>query len=414
MPPSQPQPQPYTISIPQSKLDKLARKLADADYPDELEADDQWPYGAPLKDVKRLATYWGNGFDWRKAERQLNELPNYSMGIEVEGFGEVDTHFVWKKSGREGAVPVLFVHGWPGSFIEVTKLLPLLSPSSPSADTPAFDIIAPSLPNFGFSQKILKPGFAVTQYASLCNTLMLSLGYPTYTTQGGDWGFYITRAIGLLYPQHCKASHLNMIRALPPSLSQNPVLALQHAVMPYSEQEKKGLERSRWFQEEGNGYRVLQSTKPQTIGYAFADSPVALLAWVWEKLHDWTDGYGWTDDEILTWISIYYFSPAGPNAHVRIYYEITHTSTPLIPNRERVQAYIPSVKLGLAYFPQELSVVPKTWGRTLGPVVYESTSDRGGHFAAWERPDVIAKDLQKMYGKGGPCHGIIEGRSGYE
>ena len=150
---------------------------------------------------------------------------------------------------------------------------------------------------------------------------MLQLGYTEYVTQGGDWGFYITRAMGLMYPDHVKASHVNMHRALAPKWTKNPWQAFQHAIRPYNEQEKKGFERSRWFANEGSGYNVEQRTKPQTIGYALADSPVALLAWIYEKLHDWTDNYPWTDEEILTWISIYQFSTAGPHASVRIYHE---------------------------------------------------------------------------------------------
>lgn len=242
---------------------------------------------------------------------------------------------------------------------------------------------------------------------------MLSLGYSTYVTQGGDWGFYITRAIGLLYPRHCLASHINMIRASAPKITRNPALALQHALSPYSAAEKKGLERSEWFEKEGFGYNLLQRTKPQTLSYAFADSPVALLAWIYEKLHDWTDSYPWTDDEILTWVSIYWFSTAGPVAHIRIYYEAMHNATPVIPTRDTLIGWIPSVKLGMAFFPKELTVVPRTWGRTLGPVVYKSENEQGGHFAAWERPDVIAADLLKMFQKGGPCYNIVKGKSGY-
>lgn len=195
---------------------------------------------------------------------------------------------------------------------------------------------------------------------------MIDLGYSKYVTQGGDWGFYITRAIGILYPESCLASHINMIRASAPTWSSQPALALQHAITPYSEREKKGLERSDWFLNEGQAYRQLQSTKPQTLSYAFADSPVALLAWIYEKLHDWTDEYPWTDDEILTWVSIYWFSAAGPNAHVRIYYEAVHNATELFPGRERATEWVDSVKLGLAFFPKELSVVPRIWGKTLG------------------------------------------------
>jgi len=217
--------------------------------------------------------------------------------------------------------------------------------------------------------------------------------------------------MGSLYPQHCKASHVNMICGHRPRWTSNPVLALQHALAPLSARDKDGLARSNWFLKEGSGYRSEQSTKPQTLGYALHDSPVALLAWIYEKLHDWTDNYPWTEDEILAWVSIYWFSTAGPAASIRIYYEAAHSEW-LRP--ERLSGWIPSVKLGLAYFPRDISVVPKTWGRTLGPVVFESDYEKGGHFAAWERPDAIADDLRKMFGKRGGAYGLIKGKEGYD
>lgn len=235
----------------------------------------------------------------------------------------------------------------PGSFIEVASLLPLLS----APDGPAFHIVAPSLPNFGFSEGVKKRGFAHAQYAETLNKLMLQLGYDQYATQGGDWGYSITRALGLLYPQHCKASHVNMIPGGKPTFAKHPFLAIQHVLTPYTAKEKAGFQRTAWFSDEGRGYNVEQSTKPQTLAYALNDSPVALLAWVYEKLHDWADEYAWTDDEILTWISIYYFSRAGPGAAHRIYYEVQHTQPgPGKITRELLKEYIPGVKLGLSKY----------------------------------------------------------------
>lgn len=259
----------------------------------------------------------------------------------------------------------------PGSFIEVMHILPLLA----KPGGPAFHVVAPSLPNFGFSEGVKKRGFSLAQYAETCHKLMLQLGYNEYVTQGGDWGFYVTRAIARLYPQHCKANHINMIRASQPKFTQHPILALQHSFTPYSQKDKDGFKRNEWFQKEGRGYFMAQASKPQTLGYGLHDSPVALLAWIYEKLHDWTDSYPWTDDQILTWISVYQFSRAGPAASVRIYYEAVHTKPgPRVVTRDEVEKYIGGVKLGLAYNPKELTVLPKTWCRTLGDVVYESES----------------------------------------
>lgn len=209
-----------------------------------------------------------------------------------------------------------------------------------------------------------------------------------------------------------------MDAANPPSFLQNPLLALQHAITPYSPREREGQLRTKWFQEEGRGYNLEQSTKPQTLGYALADSPVACLSWIYEKLHDWTDAYPWTDDDVCTWVSIYWFSTAGPAASTRIYYETTHTPAPSAENpramtREVLRKYTPGVKLGYSHFPRDLAVLPKTWIHTLGDIVFERDHKDGGHFAAWERPEQLVQDLRDMFGKGGGAFGCVKGASGY-
>ncbi|KAL8991088.1 MAG: hypothetical protein Q9169_007950 [Polycauliona sp. 2 TL-2023] len=176
--------------------------------------------------------------------------------------------------------------------------------------------------------------------------------------------------------------------------------------------EKAGLERSAWFKNEGSGYSGIQATKPQTLGYLLNDSPVGLLAWIYEKLHDWTDTYPWTDDEILTWVSIYAFSTAGPAASVRIYYESMHGEGKEWM-MEKVRGNVPGVKLGLGYFPKDLYVHPVSWARGMGEIVFEKCHERGGHFAAWEVPEALAGDVKGMFGRGGGAEGVVEGRSGF-
>ena len=178
----------------------------------------------------------------------------------------------------------------------------------------------------------------------------------------------------------------------------------------YSPAEKAGLERAKGFQTSGMGYYHQQSTKPQTLAYSLADSPVGLLAWLYEKLHDWTDKYPWTEEEICTWVSLYWFSTAGPGASVRIYYESVRGDTP----SSKVPGWIDGVKLGLAYFPKEIMRMPSAWSRQMGEIVYEKERERGGHFAAWETPEFIVEDLCRMFGKGGGAFGVVEGRSGYD
>jgi len=244
---------------------------------------------------------------------------------------------------------------------------------------------------------------------------MRKLGYDEYVTQGGDWGFYITRAMSLLYPGHCKATHVNFDQGNPPTFNRHFGLALRHAVTPYTAREKEGLQRTKWFFDQGSGYRAQQSTKPQTLGYGLADSPVALLAWIYEKLHDWTDAYPWTDDEVCTWISVYWFSTAGPAANLRIYYEATHgwDDPTTRVTRDRTQQYIKGVKVGLTHSPKELRCLPVVWTHTLGDVVFDRSYDSGGHFFAWERPDHLVRDVRDMFGKGGGAAGVVKGLDGY-
>ncbi|KAK6386221.1 hypothetical protein LTS17_001796 [Exophiala oligosperma] len=426
--------QPFTISVPDSELSDLKTRLSLARFPDEIEGA-EWDYGAPLADVKRLTGHWKDKYDWRAAESKLNALPQYTTEIRCDGFPEtLRIHFIHSKSSRKNAIPLLFVHGWPGSFIEATKIWKDLScPSTGTStssggtaggvsddedDAPAFHFVAPSLPNYGFSDGVKAKGFGISQYAETCHKLMLRLGYGEYVTQGGDWGYYITRAMSLLYPEHCKATHVNMDQGNAPGWTSHPSLALQHAVTPYTDADKKGMARTKWFTEQGSGYRALQSTKPQTLGYAVADSPVALLAWIYEKLHDWTDSYPWTEDEVCTWVSIYWFSTAGPAANMRIYYEATHAwgDSSSKVTRQGLVGYIGGgVKLGLSHSPKELRVLPSSWTRTQGDVVFERTHDGGGHFFAWEKPRHLIEDVRDMFSrKGGGAYGVVKGLDGYD
>lgn len=405
--------EPYKIFVPDAATAALKDKLTLATLPDELQ-DAGWDMGTPLSEMRRLVDYWKNEFDWRESEAMLNTMPNYQTSIDIDGFGTLNIHFVQHRSSVTGAIPLLFSHGWPGSFLEVKKLLALLTDPSGEGEV-AFHVVAPSLPNFGFSQGVKKRGFGLRQYAETCHKLMLRLGYTQYVTQGGDWGFHITRTMGLLYPESCKAGHINVTECFPPSPTRQPLLWLQDKSFPYTEHERAGLRRTEEHRKEGMGYDILQQTKPQTISYALADSPVALLAWIYEKLHGWTDAYPWTDDEILTWVSIYYFSTAGPAASTRIYYESTHAdeSKGGVPY-ERPMRWVDSVKYGVASFPKDLSVHPNTWAKTLGNIVLHSRQPHGGHFAAVEHPEAVAADLQAMFRKGGQAYGCVDGCDGYE
>ncbi|KIJ54862.1 hypothetical protein M422DRAFT_42077 [Sphaerobolus stellatus SS14] len=401
-------PTPFHIQVSDSELLRLHQKLALTTLPDEID-EAGWAYGVPLTDVQELLTYWRNEFDWKKQETLLNErLQQYTLDVPVEDFGTLNVHFVHQKSKVKGAIPLLFVHGWPGSFLEVSKLFPILIAKSDKY--PSFHVVAPSLPNFGFSEGVKKKGFGMHQYAEVCHKVMLALGYDQYVTQGGDWGFRITRMIGTLYGgKHCVGSHTNMPMGFKPRFFTNPFLWFHNLLFPYSAVEKAGFIRGGEFEHFGIGYRVIQNTKPQTLGYGLADSPIGLLAWIYEKMKDWTDGYPWTKDEILTWVNIYLFSRAGPAASLRIYYEA-------FSQNQRDLALYPmsKVPLGLAFFPKEIYHPPRNYARTLGGVVYEKEHEHGGHFAAYEQPEAIAGDLRNMFGKNGNAFGVVNGQCGYD
>ncbi|KAI0259497.1 alpha/beta-hydrolase [Gloeopeniophorella convolvens] len=413
--------QPFQIAVPDDALALLKRKLDDARFPDEVD-EAAWDYGAPLADIKRLVNRWKDGYDWRTHESKFNKLPMFTRDIDVEGFGTLNVHYVHQKSAVEGAIPLLFVHGWPGSFIEVTKILPLLTAGGP--DQPSFHVIAPSLPGYAWSSPALKRGFRGKQYAELFNKLMISLGYKEYVTQGGDWGYYvrlcslfesscthgrdqITRMLAAHHgPQNVKASHTNFPRADEPTFWASPVQYIKHNILPYTALERQGLARRQQFIASGRGYYLEHATRPQTIGYNLSDSPVGMLAWIYEKLVAWTDSYPWTDDEILTWISIYWFSRAGPAASVRIYYEIGGSGESM--NLPRA-----TIPYGVSYFPKEIASAPKAFMRGEFNVVFESEHTSGGHFAAFENPQGLVDDLRKMFGKKGPAAGVVPGHSGF-
>ncbi|KAI1469322.1 epoxide hydrolase 1 [Daldinia caldariorum] len=388
--------EPFRIAVPDHAIETLKAKLALATFPRETTFSNDSNYGAQLDDIKRLATAWRDTFDWRAAEAKLNDaLPQFTTKIAVDGHeDDLKVHFVHAKSERKDAIPLLFCHGWPGSFLEVIKILPLLTAKA-GEDEPAFHVVAPSLPNFGFSQGTSKPGFGILQHAEVCHKLMLRLGYGRYATQGGDWGSPITRAMGALYPDHVVASHLNyLLGTSPPTLFSSPLLYLRHALDLYTPAERAGLARTRWFRDRGSGYAQLHGTRPHTVGFALADSPVGLLAWIREKLVDWTDAYPWTDDEVLTWVSVYAFSEAGPDASVRLYYETVNRPSDAALSK----AWNGKVPLGLSHFPMDVTVVPSSWAK-LGPVVFEKRHEHGGHFAAFEKPDELVADLRTMFGK---------------
>ncbi|KAI9464700.1 Alpha/Beta hydrolase protein [Boletus coccyginus] len=403
----------FTISVPDGKLDLLRSKLELATLPDELD-DAGWKYGVPLSDIKRLVARWRSGYDWRTHEKALNDaLPMFTRDIDVDGFGTLDIHYVHAKSTVKNAIPLLYCHGWPGTFHEVKKLLPLLTTSFPGY--PSFHVVTLSLPGYGFSEAPRKKGFTIKQYAEVAHKLMLSLGYDEYVTQGGDLGYFstqpfqITRHMAIEYGgKNDKAWHTTMPHAQPPSLLKEPLSYLTLLFTSWTPKEKEGLARTQWFQDRGSGYLAEHTTQPQTLGYSLADSPVGLLAWIYEKLRNWADNYPWEDDEILTWVSIYWFSRAGPAASLRIYFEFLKGESTL-----SIAPEYPKIPMGVSFFPKEIMIFPKAWIRRGNRMVAEFEHDSGGHFAAHETPNELAHDLRRMFGKGGGAYGVVPGKDGY-
>ncbi|KAI0655829.1 alpha/beta-hydrolase [Cubamyces menziesii] len=400
--------QPFRISVSEADLELLHKKLELFRFPDELDGAG-WDYGAPLDDIKRLVARWRDGFDWRKAEAEINKLPMYTRDIEIEGHGTLNIHYVHQRSTVKDAIPLLFVHGWPGHFLEVRKMLPVLA--SASTGHPSFHVVALSLPGFGFSEAPKKPGFAGRQYSEVFNKLMLSLGYPEYVYQGGDWGHLLgVHAVNHYGNKHIKAWHTNIPIYRLPTLWTHPLLYLGMLTLPFNKAAQADLQATAEWRQKGLGYFVEQSTMPQTIGYSLADSPVGLLAWIYEKLVAWSDNYTWTDDEVLEWVSVYWFSRSGPTAAGRIYYEMTGGGT-----RDYFEGTKwTSTPLGVSYFPGEIVRLPKSWSHMLGKVVFHAEHDKGGHFAAYEQPELLAGDLRRMFGEDGPAYNVVQGKSGYD
>ncbi|EIN12328.1 epoxide hydrolase [Punctularia strigosozonata HHB-11173 SS5] len=375
---------PFKVDIPDTQLEQLKTKLAFTRFPDELE-DAGWDYGAPLGDVKRLVDRWRNEWDWRRLEAEINELPMFTQDIEIDGFDTLEIHYVHQMSESVNAIPLLFIHGyeWPGHFLEVRKILPLLS----SQEEPSFHVVALGLPGYGWSEAPKKKGFRMGRYAEIANKLMTSLGYSEYVMQAGDLGHFVTRKMAILYGgKHLKAWHTNMPLGAPPTITSNLLAFLGSLLMGYSATDKAALARSQWFRTHGSG----------------------LLAWIYEKLHHWTDDYPWSDDEVLDWISVYWFSRGAPATTLKIYYELMQS-----PDFNDV-SQVTTAPMGVSYFPKEVAPSPKSWVRLTGHVVFEAEHDDGGHFAAHKKPEELVWDLREMFGKGGPAFGVVSGKNGYK
>ena len=365
----------FRIDVPTEVLDDLHARLAQTRWP-EAECVDDWSQGIPLGYTRELAAYWADGYDWRSRQAALNRFDQFTT--EIDG---LDIHFIHQRSPHADALPLVITHGWPGSIAEFQKVIePLVNPPSGRAED-AFHVVCPSLPGYGFSGKPSKTGWGVGKIAEAWETLMLSLGYDRYGAQGGDWGAAVSTQIGR-NRGHCIAIHLNMPIARPAAGSGGDLTVdEQQALAAYAEHRQ-------W----GTGYSKQQSTRPQTLGYGLVDSPVGQLAWIVEKFWAWTDCDGHPEnalsrDELLDNVMVYWSTGSGASS-ARLYWESFND----FATDGRVD-----LPTGVAAFPKEILRTPRRWCETTYNITHWTTMPRGGHFAAFEQPDLFVDDVQAFF-----------------
>jgi pimeloyl-ACP methyl ester carboxylesterase len=377
-------PETFAIQISDAVLADLVHRLDTTRWPDELE-NAGWEFGSNLAYMRSLAEYWRYRYDWRREEAVLNQLPQFRIAL--DGF---HIHFVHVRGKGPAPLPLIVTHGWPGSFVEMLKLIPLLT--DPAAHggraEDAFDVIVPSLPGYGFSDRPRERGMDPKKIAALWVRLMQELGYERFGAQGGDWGSIISITLGLDHAERMIAIHLNYIAG-------RFLLGGTLSVQPEDEVASAYLGQLRaWWDAEG-GYSHEQATKPQTLSYGLNDSPVGLAAWIIEKFRTWSDCAGnvesiFTRDELLTNIMIYWVTETAPSS-TRLYYE--SRQRPLSLSRSsRVE---PPVAVVL--FPKEIAMPPKALAERGLNIVRWTVMPKGGHFAAMEQPELLAKDLREFF-----------------
>ena len=378
--------QPYNIEIPDAVFDDLKARLARTRWPDEI-PESEWDYGTNLAYIKELVEYWRTGFDWRAQEAVINKFAHFLTTVDDMGI-----HFIHQEGRGPNPMPIVLTHGWPGSFFEMYKLIPLLTdPGANGADaTDSFHVVVPSMPGYGFSDRTTRRGVTVASIADLWVQLMTEgLGYQRFAAHGGDWGASVTARLGFAYPGQLVGIHVTSVSAV----SRGPDPGGEARSL--SEAEQRLLEqREQWRQAEG-GYGHIQGTKPQTLSYGLNDSPAGLAAWIVEKYRTWSDCGGdverrFTKDELLTTITIYWVTQT-INSSTRLYYESQHEPWS-IPQGESI-----TVPCGVAVFPRELSRPPREWAERSYNVQRWTEMPSGGHFAALEEPQRLAQDIREFF-----------------
>jgi pimeloyl-ACP methyl ester carboxylesterase len=379
----------FHVDIPEEQIDNLRRRIAATRWPSKELVPDR-SQGVQLATLQELARYWTTDYDWRKTEAKLNALPQFTT--EIDG---VDIHFIHVKSRHENALPLIMTHGWPGSVIELLEAVgPLTDPTAHGGRAEdAFHLVLPSIPGYGFSGEPMEIGWDPGRTARAWAELMQRLGYTQYVAQGGDVGASITDAMGRQAPEGLVGIHMNLL-----------VTALAGPQPAESEQERAAADALATFRASGFGYFLEQATRPQTIGYALLDSPIALAAWMldhdtdsyYKISHAFVDGEpsgNLTPDHIIDNITLYWLTGTGASA-ARSYWESGRAQA-LAAGQAPPKVSIP---VGFTTFPDEIFRAPRSWVERGYPTLsYFNEVERGGHFAAWEEPELFSSELREAF-----------------
>jgi pimeloyl-ACP methyl ester carboxylesterase len=376
------------IRFPDEALVDLRKRVAATRWPDRETVSDQ-SQGVQLETIQDLVRYWGTGYDWRKCEAKLNALPQFVTNVDG-----LDIHFIHVRSRHANAMPLIMTHGWPGSILELLKVIdPLTDPTNhggTAAD--AFDLVLPSMPGYGLSQRPKSTGWNPDRIGRAWNTLMERLGYSRYVSQGGDWGSVISDVMARQKPAGLVGIHVNMPGIVPPEIARI-LQAGDPAPASLTGDELAAFNKLNQLYIRGNGYAIEQTTRPQTLGYGLADSPAGSAAWMYEKYAAWThtDGHPeleLTKDEMLDDITLYWLTNTSTSA-ARLYWE---------NNANNFNAVDVSIPAAVTVFPGELYQAPRSWTeRAYKNLVYFNKVDRGGHFAAWEQPQLFTAELRAAF-----------------
>lgn len=384
---------PFRVHIPQEQLDELRERIARTRWPDKETVGDE-SQGIQLARVRELVRYWGHGYDWRRLEDTLNALPEFVTTIDG-----VDIQFIHVRSREPNAMPLILTHGWPGSPLEFLKTIgPLTDPVAYGGRAEdAFDVVIPAIPGYGFSGRPTVTGWGPDRVARAWDTLMKRLGYTHYVSQGGDHGSVISDALARQAPPGLLGIHLNMPATVPPELVK-PINAGDPAPAGLAADERRAYDALSRFFGRNAAYGAMMVTRPQTIGYSLADSPSGLAAFLYEKIVEWTDSDGQPErvlgrDAILDDITLYWLTDTGASSS-RFYWENNNNNFSAQAQKTR-EIRVP---VAITVFPREIYRAPESWARRAYPSLYYfHEAAKGGHFAAWEQPQLFAEELRTAF-----------------